>query len=172
MTENSNITHVSLLETYYVDATAAYVLYAVYFAISLWCITANSFLLTVLIKHEALHTYANIFVTNIAATDIVTGLGILTRVFNILTNVTLDLARFSCLFFTSSAIFSAVLATHALVCATCERYIKICHPFSYERIVKTSTVIPVLCPHLDHQYFIWLYDNWCTLVSRITLFVG
>ena len=144
MTENSNITHVNLLETYFVDVTAACVLHAVYFAISLWCISANSFLLAVLIKHKALHTHANIFVANIAASDIVTGLAILTTAFNILTNLTLDLARFSCLFFMASTIFSSVLGTHAVVCATCERYIKICHPFSYDRIVKRPTVIPVL----------------------------
>lgn len=143
---SKNITHINLLELYYgYDKVFAYVLYVIYVAVSTWCIFANSVLLVVIIKSKVLHTHANVFVCNIAASDICVGLSIMfIRPFDLLTNASVQVARTSCLFFIFTGIFTNMTSIHALLCATCERYIKICHPYQSHRIMKVSVIVPVI----------------------------
>ena len=139
---SSNITRINLLRHYYIDDAAGYSLNAVYMIISVWCIGANCFLLAVIVKKEALRTSANVFVVNIATSEICVGLShIVTRPFNVLTNVTVRVAGNACLFSTACTIFSQMASVHALLNATAERYVKICHPFHYSRILTTPVIV-------------------------------
>jgi hypothetical protein len=138
-----NVTRINLLELYYGEDNAfyAYSLYAVYVAISGWCIAANLFLLVVLLRHESLRTHANVFVANIAASDTCLGLStMLVRPFDLLTHATVEVARMSCLAFVFSAIFTNMTSIHALLCATCERYVKICHPYRAHALCRGGVV--------------------------------
>ena len=173
---SNNVTYINLLEQYFATEVAAYILHSFYMSIGVWCVVANSFLLTVLVKFDALHTHANIFVANIAASDLCLGVSnIIMRPFTFNRHATLGTARTACLIFTFFVVFVQLNSIHALFCATCERYIKICHPFKYERVMKTKIILPmiILCWIISilHGCMItgarWSPDALCKLISII-----
>ena len=176
MSDISNITHINLPVHYYMDLTAAYILTAAYMAVGGWCVAANCLLLVILITQNALHTQANVYVGNIAASDLSVGLGIiLMRPLNLVTHASLDFAKYSCLSLCFVALFTQMASIHALFCATFERYVKICHPFRYQRIIKTSVTMPLLClswviSFLYGCTFItvnWYPESLCQFISTL-----
>jgi hypothetical protein len=143
---STNASYINLLEQNYSGTILGYSVNIAQWAIGLWLIVANAFLLTVLIRSEALHSRANVFVANIAASDLCVGLSILvTRPMNVLTRAPLDSARTMCFVFVVSTFITGISSLHALWLATGERYIKICHPFHYQKFTTSAIIVTVIC---------------------------
>ena len=120
---------------------ADYFMYSLCLSCGLWLFIANSVILYVFARYKDLRTLSNACIINIFIVDWITG-------FIYVLGGTLYLQnyndRIDCLFRLGTTMGISMQSLQSLFIVTLERYIKICHPYSYVRMVKTSTVIAIL----------------------------
>lgn len=179
MDNTTNHTTINILEAALVYPAFGYVTVLTHLILGLWCVVANGFLISVLVRYESLHTRANAFVANIAASDICVGVVVIgTRPLNLLGESTQEFVAIACTVIISSSVLSQLLSIHALLLATGERYVKICHPFRYQTVTGWWIVFTLLCLSWVNSVVIagsivintpWSYNGICPLAASLNL---
>ena len=113
--------------------------------ITTWIIINNVLLLYVLFKYQELHTDTNIIIGSLCAADLgMSSTHFLLLVYYINSPWTTHTAYVMCLSTVVIMLFFNSASVNIFLCALIERYLKICRPFFYQRIMSRRIAVTMV----------------------------
>ena len=132
-------------ENDFIYSFLAYLLFVIKTIVAIWICCNNSVILYIVAKHQHLRSYSNALVANLLLTDNVVAVYCIIFVLYYVTSPhSQQEQRFLCLALNFFGLTGLCLSGTSLASADIERYLKICHPFLYERIMSWRTVVTLI----------------------------